>query len=148
MLQLLFALLSVELTVILTLSFANPIRKLMVKVLDLLKRGRGPLITKTVATTVFVVFGSTIYTILKIYKRSMDAGMVNPTEEVLMEHHLLEASLMGFSLFFGLMIDRQHYYIKEITSLRKNMEKAKKLSHNHEEPKTRDIEETEKKKVN
>ena len=24
------------------------------------------------------------------------------------------------------MIDRQHYYIKEITSLRKNMEKAKK----------------------
>jgi len=25
----------------------------------------------------------------------MDAGMVNPTEEVLMAHHLLEASLMG-----------------------------------------------------
>jgi B-cell receptor-associated protein 31 len=95
MLQLLFALLSIELIVILTLSFANPIRKLMVKVLDLLKRGRGPLITKTVATTVFLVFGSTMYTILKIYKRSMDVGMVNPTEEVLMAHHLLEASLMG-----------------------------------------------------
>jgi hypothetical protein len=44
------------------------------------------------------------------------------------------------------MIDRQHYYIKEITSLRKNMEKTKKLSHNHETPKSRDIEETEKKK--
>ncbi|WJX59512.1 hypothetical protein P8452_44824 [Trifolium repens] len=71
--------------------------------------------------------------------------MVNPTEEVLMEHHLLEASLMGFSLFFGLMIDRQHYYIKEITSLRKNMEKAKKLSHDHETPKSRHIEETKKK---
>ncbi|KAK2377865.1 hypothetical protein P8452_49495 [Trifolium repens] len=76
----------------------------------------------------------------------MDVGMVNSTEEVLMAHHLLEASLMGFSLFFGLMIDRQHYYIKEITSLRKNMEKTKKLSHNHETPKSRDIEETEKKK--
>lgn len=105
MLQLLFALLSIELTVILILSFANPIRKLMVKVLDLLKRGRGPLIIKTIATTVFIVFGSTIYTILKIHKRSMDAGMVNPTEEVLMAHHLLEASLMGklllnISLFF------------------------------------------------
>nr|XP_004491413.1 uncharacterized protein LOC101509893 [Cicer arietinum] len=126
MLQLLFALLTMELTVILILSFANPIRKMMVRVLDVLKRGKGPLITKTVASTVFVVFGSTIYTILKIHKRSKDAGMINPTEEVLMAHHLLEASLMGFSLFFGLMIDRQHYYVKEITSLRKNMEIAKK----------------------
>jgi hypothetical protein len=43
------------------------------------------------------------------------------------------------------MIDRQHYYIKEITSLRKNMEKAKKLSHDHETPKIRHIEETKKK---
>lgn len=95
MLQLLFSLLAIELAVILTLSFANPIRKIMVKLLDLLKRGRGPLITKTVATTVFVVFGSSIYTIIKIQKRSKDSGMVNPTDEVVMAHHLLEASLMG-----------------------------------------------------
>lgn len=96
MLQLLFALLTIELTLILTLSFANPLRNLLVKGLDLLKIGRGPLITKTVATTVFVVFGSTIYTIIKIQKRSKDAGgMVNPTDEVIMAHHLLEASLMG-----------------------------------------------------
>ncbi|CAL5190647.1 unnamed protein product [Lathyrus oleraceus] len=148
MLQLLFVLLSIELTVILILSFANPIRKLMVKVLDILKRGRGPLITKTVATTVFVVFGSTIYTILKIHKRSMDSGSVNPTEEVLMAHHLLEASLMGFSLFFGLIIDRQHYYVKEITSLRKNMEKVKKIRQNHESSEEREIEEIEMKKIN
>jgi len=46
------------------------------------------------------------------------------------------------------MIDRQHYYIKEITSLRKNVEKSKKQSHNHEPPKRRGIEETEKKKDN
>lgn len=96
MLQLLFALLTIELTLILILSFANPLRNLLVKGLDLLKIGRGPLITKTVATTVFVVFGSTIYTIIKIQKRSKDAGgMVNPTDEVIMAHHLLEASLMG-----------------------------------------------------
>lgn len=95
MLQLLFALLAIELAIMLILSFANPIRKLMVKVLDLLKRGRGPLITKTVATTVFVVLDSSIYTIIKIQKRSKDASMVNPTDEVLMAHHLLEASLMG-----------------------------------------------------
>lgn len=96
MLQLLFALLTIELTLILILSFANPLRNLLVKGLDLLKIGRGPLITKTVATTVFVVFGSTIYTIIKIQKRSKDAGgMVNPTDEVIMAHNLLEASLMG-----------------------------------------------------
>jgi B-cell receptor-associated protein 31 len=121
MLQLLFAILSIELIVILTLSFANPIRKLMVKVLDLLKRGRGPLITKTVATTVFMVFGSTIYTIIKIYKRSMDVGMVNSTEEVLMAHHLLEASLMGnllltyflplFALYYFLSQYKPHQYL-------------------------------------
>lgn len=44
--------------------------------------------------------------------------------------------MAGFCLFFGLMIDRQHYYIKEITSLRKNFEKkVKKVSHNQEPPK-------------
>ena len=42
-----------------------------------------------------VVLGSTIYTITKIQKRSEDAGIVNPTDEVLMANRLLEASLMG-----------------------------------------------------
>lgn len=114
MLQLLFALLTIELTLILILSFANPLRNLLVKGLDLLKIGRGPLITKTVATTVFVVFGSTIYTIIKIQKRSKDAGgMVNPTDEVIMAHHLLEASLMGNYLLKKkiLFFPKLHYYI-------------------------------------
>lgn len=120
MLQLLFALLTIELTLILILSFANPLRNLLVKGLDLLKIGRGPLITKTVATTVFVVFGSTIYTIIKVQKRSKDAGgMVNPTDEVIMVHHLLEASLMGNYLlkkkipFFSLSIHALLYFLSQ-----------------------------------
>ncbi|KAL1307473.1 hypothetical protein HN51_049396 [Arachis hypogaea] len=128
MIHLLFALVMIEMAFILILSFANPIRKLVIKGLDLLKQGRGPLVTKTVATTMFVVFGSTIYTITKIQKRSSESGgLINPTDEVLMAHRLLEASLMGFSLFLGLVIDRQHYYTREIFSLRKNLETAKKL---------------------
>lgn len=54
----------------------------------------------------------------------------------------------GFSLFFGLIIDRQHYYVKEITSLRKNMERVKKVRHNHESSEEREIEEIEMKKIN
>ncbi|MED6134713.1 hypothetical protein PIB30_039634 [Stylosanthes scabra] len=129
MIHLLFTLVFIEMALILILSFANPIRKLVIKGLDLLKQGRGPLVTKTVATTMLVVFGSTIYTITKIQKRSSESGaLVNPTDEVLMAQRLLEASLMGFSLFLGLVIDRQHYYTREIFSLRKNLETAKKLN--------------------
>ncbi|CAL0307390.1 unnamed protein product [Lupinus luteus] len=148
MVHLLFSLVMMEMAFILVLSFANPIRTLVVKGLDILKQGRGPLVTKTVAATMFVVFGSTVYTITKIQKRSKDAGgMVNPTDEVVMAHRLLEASLMGFSLFLGMVIDRQHSYIREIISLREKLEATKKLNHNNEQKKRRVEEETEKTKV-
>lgn len=52
----------------------------------------------------------------------------------------------GFSLFLGLVMDRQHYYIREITLLRKSLEIAKKQTHSREPPKIREEEETEKKK--
>ncbi|XP_057441150.1 uncharacterized protein LOC130733094 [Lotus japonicus] len=146
MIQLLFPLLAIEFAFILLLSFANPLRKLVVKGLDILKQGRGPVVINTVAATMFLVLGSTIYSIIQINKRTKDAGMINPTEEVLMAHHLLEASLMGFSLFLGLVMDRQHYYIREITLLRKSLEIAKKQTHSREPPKIREEEETEKKK--
>ncbi|WVY92157.1 hypothetical protein V8G54_037671 [Vigna mungo] len=110
----------------LVLSFANPIRKLVVKGLDLSKQGRGPLVTKTVAATMLVVFSSTVYTITEIKKRIKDTGIVNPTDEVLMAYRLLEAFFLGFSLFLGLVIDRQHYYIREINLLRRSLETAKK----------------------
>ncbi|XP_027333764.1 uncharacterized protein LOC113848449 [Abrus precatorius] len=148
MIHLLFTLLMVQMAFILILSFANPLRNLLVKGLDLSKQGRGPLVTKTVAATMLVVFGSTVYTITNIQKRSKEAGLVNPTDEVLMAQRLLEATLLGFSLFLGLIVDRQHYYIREINLLRKNLDTAKKQSQNHQLSKKRVAEETEKTKVN
>ncbi|BAT80695.1 hypothetical protein VIGAN_03029300 [Vigna angularis var. angularis] len=98
----------------------------LIKGLDLSKQGRGPLVTKTVAATMLVVFSSTVYTITEIKKRIKDTGIVNPTDEVLMAYRLLEAFFLGFSLFLGLVIDRQHYYIREINLLRRSLETAKK----------------------
>lgn len=50
---------------------------------------------KTIAATVFIVLSSSVYSMVKIQKRSFDAGMVTPTDQVLMGRLLLEASLMG-----------------------------------------------------
>ena len=49
-----------------------------------------------------------------------------------MANHLLEASLMGFSLFLALMIDRLHHYIRELRLRRKNMEAVRKQSQGFE----------------
>lgn len=43
-------------------------------------------------------------------------------------------------------MDRQHYYIREITLLRKSLEIAKKQTRSRKPPKIREEEETEKKK--
>lgn len=52
---------------------------------------------KTVAATLLVVFSSVLNNVMQIRQRSLDAGVVNPTDEVLMAERLLEASLMGNS---------------------------------------------------
>ncbi|KAJ6363921.1 hypothetical protein OIU76_028950 [Salix suchowensis] len=65
--------------------------------LDRVKRGRGPVMVKTVAGTVFLVLMSSVYSMVKIQKRGIDVGgVVNPTDQVLMAKHLLEATLMDF----------------------------------------------------
>ncbi|GLT55260.1 hypothetical protein SLA2020_283990 [Shorea laevis] len=123
--QLLFTLVLAEMGLILTLLFGSPLRKLVMMGLDRSKQGRGPLVAKTVAGTMIVLFSSTVYSVIKIQKRSTEAGMINPTDEVLMAHRHLEASLVGFSLFLALMIDRLHYYINELHLLRMNLERLK-----------------------
>ncbi|KAI4307984.1 hypothetical protein L6164_031105 [Bauhinia variegata] len=148
MIHLLLVLVLIEMILILTLSFANPLRKLLVKGLDQTKQGKGPLVTKTVAATMIVVFCSTIYSLTIIQQRSKDTGIVNPTDEVIAASRILEASLMGFSLFLGLMIDRLHYYINEITLLRKSLEIAKKLNQKSARPKNTGADETERAKAN
>lgn len=92
--------------------------------LDRVKRGSGPLIVKSVAATVLVIMVYTVYSIKELQSRPTD--FVNPTDQILLAHQILQAALMGFSLFLGLMIDRLHHYIRELRLLRKTMEAVKK----------------------
>ncbi|CAM8958778.1 unnamed protein product [Rhodiola kirilowii] len=126
MIQLLFSVIFGEMILILTFLFKTPFRKLAILALDRVKRGSGPLVAKSVAATLFLVLSSSLYSMVKIQQRSAEAGAINPTDQVLMSKHLLEASLMGFILFLGLMIDRLHHYVRELRSLRKTMEAIKK----------------------
>lgn len=100
MIQLLFTLLSLEGGLVLIMMVKSPLRKVAIIGLDRMKRGRGPTVVKTIAGTFFVVLMSSIYSMAKIQNRSEDFGSMNPTDQVLMTRHLLEASLMGgyFSL--------------------------------------------------
>lgn len=96
---------------------------------------------KTVAATVFAVLLSSVYSMVKIQQRTIEAGAINPTDQVLMSKHMLEASLMGFLLFLSLMIDRLHHYIRELRLLRKTTEAAKKQYRSFEEGKNGNAEE-------
>ncbi|KAK6918852.1 hypothetical protein RJ641_017274 [Dillenia turbinata] len=133
MIYLLFTLIGIEALVIVTLSFKTPLRKLMILGLDRAKQGRGPIMVKTVAATVLVVMMTSVYGIIDIQRRFLEAGSSNPTDQILFGQHLLEASLMGFLLFLGLMIDRVHNYIRELRLLRKTMEvvKQQNLAYDH-----------------
>ncbi|KAF9590436.1 hypothetical protein IFM89_035271 [Coptis chinensis] len=141
MIQLLFTVISIEMGLILILMFKTPLRKVVIMSLDRVKRGRGPVVVKTIGGTVFIVLMSSVYSILKIQKRSFDStgGVLNSTDQVLFSKHLLEASLMGFSLFLALMIDRLHHYIRELRMLRKNMEAVKKQNRAVEDGKSSDL---------
>ncbi|XP_074579852.1 uncharacterized protein LOC141836294 [Curcuma longa] len=134
MIQLLFAVLTAEVAVALSLLFKTPLRKLVILALDRLKRGRGPVMVKTVAGTVLVVLSSSLYSIVKIRSRSDELGLT-PTDQVLTSRHLLEASLMGYSLFLALIIDRLHHYVRELRGLRKSMEPVVKQNRSLEEAK-------------
>ncbi|KAK9284959.1 hypothetical protein L1049_024889 [Liquidambar formosana] len=141
MIQLLFTVIFAEMFLILTLLFKTPLRKLVIVSLDRLKRGRGPVMVTTVAGTLFVVLASSVYSMVKIQNRTAESGPMNPTDQVLMAKHTLEASLMGFVLFLSLMIDRLHHYIRELRMLRKTMEAAKKQNRAFEESKNGNAEE-------
>ncbi|WVZ80770.1 hypothetical protein U9M48_028223 [Paspalum notatum var. saurae] len=132
MIHLLFTLLAAEAAVAATLLFKTPLRRLTVLALDRLKRGRGPVMVRTVAATVLIVLASSLHSMSKI--RGHADGEVDgpgvlgltPTDQVLLARHLLEASLMGYSLFLALVIDRLHNYVKEIRRLKKNLEAVSK----------------------
>ncbi|KAE9591468.1 hypothetical protein Lal_00039001 [Lupinus albus] len=140
MIQLLFMMIATEVTMVAILLFKTPLRKLVIMGLDRLKRGRGPLMVKSVAGTLFVVLFSSIYSIINIKNRGIDdGGSVNPTDQVLMAKHLLEATLMGAVLFLALMMDRLHHYLRELRVRRKTMEAVKKQTRGAEERKVEEI---------
>ncbi|XP_014519602.1 B-cell receptor-associated protein 31 [Vigna radiata var. radiata] len=141
MLQLLYTAIFSEMLLILTLVFKTPLRKLVIISLDRVKRGRGPIVVSTVGATLVVVLSSSLYSMAKIQQRILEAGILNPTDQVLMSKHMLEASLMGFLLFLSLMIDRLHHYIRELRLLRKAMEAIKKQSRSFEDGKNGNTEE-------
>ncbi|KAL9444517.1 hypothetical protein AB3S75_017663 [Citrus x aurantiifolia] len=122
MIYLLFKIVFTEMALILTLLFRNPLRKFVIMGLDRLKRGRGPLVAKSVGATVLVVLCSAVYSAMEIQRRAREGGAINPTDEVLMANLLLQASLMGFSLFLAMITDRLHYYIKELHLVRQKLE--------------------------
>lgn len=100
MIQLLYTVIVAQMTLILTLLFKSPLRKLVILTLDRVKRGRGPVMVKTIGGTILIVLASSVYSMVKIHSRTMEAGVGNPTDQVLMSQHMLEASLMGnFSPF-------------------------------------------------
>ncbi|KAL2331848.1 hypothetical protein Fmac_019429 [Flemingia macrophylla] len=135
MLQLLYAFIFGEMFVIVSFLFKTPVRKLAIVTVDRIKRGRGPLLVKSVAATFVVVLASSLYSISKIQRRFLQAPL-NPTDQVLVSNHMLQASLLGFVLFLLLIIDRLHHYIRELRLLRKAMEAAKKQSRSFEDGKS------------
>lgn len=135
MMQLLYTVIFSQMALILTLLFKTPLRKLVILGLDKLKRGKGPIVVKTVGGTVAAVLFANVYNLNEIKNRTNESGMLNPTDEVLMSMKMLEISLMGFFLFLSLMIDRLHHYIRELRFLRKAMEAAKKQNQTTQEEK-------------
>lgn len=124
MIQLLFTVIFVEAVVVMLLLFSTPLRRLLLSALNQVKRGRGPIIVKTISGTIFAVLFSSVYNSVMIKRRgkSDEAADLSPTDQVLFAKHLLESSLMGFVLFLTLIIDRLHYYIRELSLRRKTME--------------------------
>ncbi|CAN6244165.1 unnamed protein product [Urochloa humidicola] len=139
MIQLLFVVVLAEASVAAALLFKTPLRKLAVLGIDRLKRGRrAPVAVKTVAGVVLALLASTLYSMAEISGRAADpdsGGGLTPTDQILFARHLLEASLMGCSLFLVLVIDRLHQYIRDLRGFKKNLEAVSKHNKMLEEAK-------------
>ncbi|CAJ1794752.1 unnamed protein product [Sphenostylis stenocarpa] len=121
MIQLLFLVIFVEgVLAFLLLVKIGPLRDLVIKTLDQLKMGKGPATVKTIAGTMFVILLSSLMSIVKIQNKGAKLGTMSPMDQVLWRTHLLEASLMGFTLFLGFLIDRIHHYLQKLVNLRSN----------------------------
>ncbi|URE46387.1 B-cell receptor-associated protein 31-like [Musa troglodytarum] len=122
MIQLLFLVLFAEGAVALTLMWKiGPLRELAMRGLDQLKTGKGPATVKTLACTMSVILASSVASILKIQNRGAKLGTVTPMDQVLWRTHLVEASLIGYTLFLALVINRLHHYLRKLINLRRTV---------------------------
>ncbi|KAK9689216.1 hypothetical protein RND81_09G044100 [Saponaria officinalis] len=113
-----YPLIFIEMLVILILLFRSPLRKLVMAGINRFKLGRGPVVAQTLTGTLTVLLVTNLYGLFDVHKRLTDGGAINPTDQVLMAFHLLEATLLGITLFLALIIDRLHYYINELRRVR------------------------------
>lgn len=126
MIQLLFLVLFAEgVVAFLLLVKIGPLRELVIKSLDQLKMGKGPATVKTIAGTMSVILLSSLMSIVKIQNKGAKLGTMSPMDQVLWRTHLLEASLMGFTLFLGFIIDRLHHYLEKLIGLRSSVGASK-----------------------
>ncbi|KAL2540758.1 Succinate--CoA ligase [ADP-forming] subunit beta [Abeliophyllum distichum] len=94
----------------------GPLRELMMKGLDQVKMRKGTILT--IAGTISVILFSNFISIVKIQNKGSKVGTMTPMDQVLWRTNLLEATLMGFSLFLGFLIDRMHHYLRKLIKLR------------------------------
>ncbi|WJX76164.1 hypothetical protein P8452_59610 [Trifolium repens] len=126
MIQLLFLVIFAEgVMAFLMLVKIGPLRDLVMKSLDQLKMGKAPATVKTIAGTMFVILLSSLMSIVKIQNKGTKLGTMSPMDQVLWRTHLLEASLLGFTLFLGFLIDRVHHYLQKLINLRSNVGASK-----------------------
>ncbi|KAE9618004.1 hypothetical protein Lal_00037966 [Lupinus albus] len=126
MIQLLFLVIFAEGVIsFLLLVKIGLLRDLVIKSLDQMKMGKGPATVKTIAGTMFVILLSNLMSIVKIQNKGAKLGTMSPMDQVLWRTHLLEASLIGFTLFLGFLIDRVHHYLQKLINLRSNKGSSK-----------------------
>ncbi|KAK9992857.1 hypothetical protein SO802_022560 [Lithocarpus litseifolius] len=124
--QLLFLVLFAEgVLAFLLLVKIGPLRELVIKSLDQLKTRKGPATVKTIAATMSVILLSSLMSVVKIQNKGAKLGTMSPMDQVLWRTHLLDASLMGFTLFLGFIIDRMHHYLQKLIGLRSSVGASK-----------------------
>ncbi|CAN1269560.1 hypothetical protein LINPERPRIM_LOCUS13625 [Linum perenne] len=134
MIELLFFVMFAEAAVaFLLLVKIGPLRELVLKSLDQIKIGKGPAYVKTISGTMFVILLSYLMSIVKIQNKGAKLGSLSPMDQVLWRSHLLEALLIGFTLFLGFVIDRMHHYLKKLISLKGNAGASKEELKENEE---------------
>ncbi|KAK4366205.1 hypothetical protein RND71_014085 [Anisodus tanguticus] len=125
MIQLLFMVLCLEgMVAFLLMVKIGPLRELVMKCLDQVKMRKGTVLT--IAGTISAILFSNFISIIKIQNKGAKIGTMTPMDQVLWRTNLLEATLMGFLLFLGFLIDRMHHYLRKLIVLRSNAGSSKK----------------------